>query len=104
MPRLENLAAGLAGLPGAATPQVSLWRVWSLHVCFKGRSGYQDLPRFPLFIMNQICICRVPQKVVSPILPILIFKSQFLLVDKVIEKGQEDGIECVILIRRGQKR
>ena len=34
-------------------------------VCFKGRSGYQGLPRFPLCLTNWIRICRVSQKVKS---------------------------------------
>ena len=36
-----------------------------LFVCFKGRSGYQGLPRFPLCLTKQIRIWRVLQKVVS---------------------------------------
>ena len=37
----------------------------SSFVCFKGRSGYRGLPRFPCCLMNQIRVCRVPQKVMS---------------------------------------
>ena len=36
-----------------------------LLVCFKGRSRYQGIPQFPFCLTNQICICRVPKKVVK---------------------------------------
>ena len=36
--------------------------IHSLFVCFKGRSGYRGLPRFPLCLTNQIHICNSPKR------------------------------------------
>ena len=51
-----------SGMAGISKKQNS-WE--SLFVCFKGRNGYRGLPWFPLCLTNRICICRVPQKLVS---------------------------------------